>query len=322
MSIRLVTYENSKDIPDMPNRNVFHSVDLFRILEQTPGYSPFMLVAFEHDRPIGKILFIIRKGWFADKCIVYDCGDYFGTDISREMIFNEMLTYFTGRNKERFSYIEFRNLSESLFGYRYFRKNGYFPMRRLRVINSIHGESLNKWMEPSRRRQINAGIKKGVEIGVVESIDELEELFRMLKNYYHSKVSKFLPDIKFFYSLFESGQNECKSTGKIFKVSYRGKIIGGACCLFSDGTAYLLFSGGMRKTYSSLYPGVMAVWAAIAYSKENGYGHFEFMDAGFPLKKHSYRNFILKFGGKQEASRRWYLTKWKWINRILTKIYL
>lgn len=59
-----------------------------------------------------------------------------------------------------------------------------------------------------------------------------------------------------------------KEIGKIFTVSFHGKIIGGSCCLFSDETVYLLFSGGMRKSYPLLYPGVLAVWNAMLYSRE------------------------------------------------------
>lgn len=320
MPIRLVTYERSEMLPEMPEKNVFHSVGLFRVLEHTPGFSPFMLVAYDGDKPIGKLLCVVRQNWFIKKCTIYDCGEYFDTEIKHELIFDELLTYFTNRNKDKYTYIEFRNLSESLFGYRYFRKNGYFPVRRLRVINSIHHKTIDKWMDPSRRRQINAGFKNGVQTGVVESKDDISNLFRMLKNYYSSKILRYLPEIDFFNFLFDMEKQ--KEVGKIFTVSYKGKIIGGSCCLFSDDTAYLLFSGGMRKRYPSLYPGVMAVWEAMVYSREKGYSHFEFIDAGLPLKKYSYRNFILKFGGKQVASRRWYFTKWNYINRLLTKIYL
>ena len=52
MAIRLTTYEHAKDIPELPGTNVFHSTDLFRVLEQTPGYRPVLLVAFEGDKPI------------------------------------------------------------------------------------------------------------------------------------------------------------------------------------------------------------------------------------------------------------------------------
>lgn len=45
MAIRLTTYEHAKDIPELPGTNVFHSTDLFRILEQ-PGVSSCALGCF------------------------------------------------------------------------------------------------------------------------------------------------------------------------------------------------------------------------------------------------------------------------------------
>ena len=65
-----------------------------------------------------------------------------------------------------------------------------------------------------------------------------------------------------------------------------------------------------------LYPGVLAVWAALTYAREEGYEHFEFMDAGLPFKKHGYREFILRFGGKQSSTRRWFRFRWKWLNNL------
>lgn len=71
----------------------------------------------------------------------------------------------------------------------------------------------------------------------------------------------------------------------------------------------------MRKTYA-FYIGVLAVWAALTYAREEGYEHFEFMDAGLPFKKHGYREFILRFGGKQSSTRRWFRFRWKWLNNL------
>ena len=108
----------------------------------------------------------------------------------------------------------------------------------------------------------------------------------------------------------------------MFLVKYKGKIIGGSICLFSKESAYLWFSGGMRKTYEFLYPGILAVWAPITYAYEKGYAHLEFMDAGLPFKKHGYRDFVLRFGGKQSSTRRWFRFSWKWLNKLLCKFYI
>ena len=117
----------------------------------------------------------------------------------------------------------------------------------------------------------------------------------MLKHYYSPKIHRYLPDIGFFTAL-SVRSSRC---GRIFVIRYKDKIIGGSVCLFSGMDAYLLFSGGMRKTYPLQYPGVLAVWGAMQYACEHGYAHFEFIDAGLPFKKYGFRDFILRFGGKQ-----------------------
>ena len=48
-------------------------------------------------------------------------------------------------------------------------------------------------------------------------------------------------------------QNPEKELAKVFLVKYKGKIIGGSICLFSKESAYLWFSGGMRKTLSLIH---------------------------------------------------------------------
>ena len=58
------------------------------------------------------------------------------------------------------------------------------------------------------------------------------------------------------------------------------------------------------------------------YAREHGYAHFEFIEAGLPFKKYGFRDFILRFGGKQMSSRRWFHVRWNWLNRLLTKIYV
>ena len=91
--------------------------------------------------------------------------------------------------------------------------------------------------------------------------------------------------------------------------------------MYSGTTVYLCFSVGLRKTYARFSPGTMAVWAAIRHAHEQGYQHFEFVDAGLPFKKTGYRNFILSFGGKQISTRRWFRFRWTWLNNLLFRLY-
>lgn len=324
MAIRLTTYEDSRNIPDLPGTNIFHSTALFRVLEQTPGYHPTLLVASEAGKPIGKLLCITRYNFrmfhFIRKTYVYGTGEYFSSRYKREEIFNEMLSYFTSRLGNDSFLIEFHNLEEPLFGYKYFRKNHYFPVKWLRVRNSIHHATIDKWMSPSRKRQIARGLQNGATMETAKSTEEVTEFFKMLKKYYSHKIYRYLPDLNFFLHL--QAHPEQQHYGNIFLIRYKHKIIGGAVCLYSGDTAYLIFSGGMRKSYAPQYPGVLAVWKAMIHARQLGFKHFEFMDAGLPFRKFGYRDFILRFGGKQLSSRRWFKVKWNWLNRLLIRLYI
>lgn len=324
MAIRLRTYESSENIPSLPGTNVFHSTGLFQILEQTAHYHPMLMVAWEDGKPMGKMLSITRRNSYLTGCCnktyVYGTGEYFVPYTKAEEVFGEFLSYFTNRLQDNSSLLEFRNLEKPLFGYRYFRQNGYFPIRWLRIRNSIHHQPLDKWTSPSRKRQIARGLKNGAIMDIARDRKDVESFFNMMRKYYFSKIHRHIPELSFFLSLLTHPSGG--DTGKIFIIRYKDKIIGGSVCLFSDDTAYLLFSAGMRKSYPLLHPGILAVWNAMIYSREHGYTHLEFIEGGLPFRKFTYRDFILRFGGRQISTRRWFRIKWKWLNRLLIYLYI
>ncbi len=180
MNIRLATYYHAKDVPALPGSNIFHSTELFHVLEQTRGVRPLLLVAYEGKSPVGKLLCITRRSTnllhFAEKSYAYGTGEYFPSSYPKEHIFQELLSYFTQQFAEKSFLLEFRNLEEPLFGYRYFRQNGYFPIRWLRVRNSLHHDSLDKWMSmsTSRKRQIHQGLKNGAVIDVARTETDVQ----------------------------------------------------------------------------------------------------------------------------------------------------
>lgn len=325
MAIRLVTYRKGSPLPNLPGRRIEHSNELFHVYEQTAGYQPLLIVAYQEERPVAKLLSVVRKSMrkfppsFIKRCEIYGAGEYFDESLNKETLFGEMLDYLTQEVIQSSFLIEFRNLEKPLFGYKHFRRNHYFSINWLRVYNSLHNLAPEKRLESSRKKQINKAIQRGVTTKRLETEEELDYFLKMLKKSYSSKIRKHFPDINFFRQL--TTQYPEKETSHIFLVKYKEKIIGGSFCIYSDGDAYLWFSGGMRKTYAWLYPGVMAVWAALVHAYEKGYKHFEFMDAGLPFKKFGYRDFILGFGGKQVSTRRWFRFRWKWLNNLSRWLY-
>ena len=332
MPLKLTTYYHGKDIPELPGKNAFHSKELFQIYEATPGYTPLLIVATEDGRPVARLLAAIRKAkkWLPSSsvkhCVVYSEGEFLDESLSTnkekaEEVFGDMLEHLTQEASRSCVLIEFRNLNNSMFGYRVFRANDYFPVNWLRVRNSLHGiENAEQRFSPSRIRQIKKGLKNGAKVDEARTVEEIREFSNMLRHLYSSRIRKHFPNIIFFQHmdtrLIHSRQ------AKIFIVRYKDKIIGGSACIYSGNDAYLWFSGGMRKTYALQYPGILAVWKALQDAHQNGFRHMEFMDAGLPFKKHGYRDFVLRFGGKQSSTRRWFRFRWQWLNDLLIKIYV
>ena len=142
----------------------------------------------------------------------------------------------------------------------------------------------------------------------------------MLHKVYSSRIRRYFPANDFFRHM-----NNMLIKGKqakIFIVRYKEKIIGGSVCIYSGDNAFLWFSGGMRKTYALQYPGVLAVWKALEDAHERGFRHLEFMDVGLPFRRHGYRDFVLRFGGIQSSTRRWFRVSWPWLNKLMVKFYV
>ena len=76
-NVRIIT--KSTELPEMDCRDYFHSTDLFKILEQTPGCSPYMVVVTdEQDRIVAHLLAMInrRGSWIPP--YLYSAGRVYG----------------------------------------------------------------------------------------------------------------------------------------------------------------------------------------------------------------------------------------------------
>lgn len=323
--IRLMTYRSGSTLPSLAGTLLPHSNELFRVYEQTPGYAPVLIVASLENRPVAKLLAVIRRSVrlfppsFIHRCEVYGTGEYFDESLSSDEIFGQMLEHLTNEVLKDCFLIEFRNLPTALSGYRHFRHNDYFPINWIRVYNSLHNRPPEQRIDPKRLRQVNRSAKLGAYTQPAKTEEDLEAFLRMLQRNYSSKLRKHFPDRQLFRLLIRHRPEG--ELAKVFLVKYKDRVIGGSFCVFSGDRAYLGFSGGLRKSYAWLHPGTMAVWAAICYAHQQGYAHFEFADAGLPFQKLGFRRFLLSFGGKQVSTRRWFRFRWKWLNHLGTLFY-
>lgn len=323
--IRLMTYRNGSAIPTLPEQSLSNSSELFQVYGQTPGYTPILVVASIDETPIAKLQAVIRRSVrifppsLIKRCEIFGIGEYFNDTYSQEELFGLMLEHLTNEVLKDCFLIEFRNLPTALFGYKHFRRNGYFPINWIRVYNSLHNLSPEERLESQRKRQINRSFKYGVTLQEAQTEEDKKTFLQLLKRNYSSKLRKHFPDTKLFQLLTQGSTTG--NISRIFTVKYKNRIIGGSFCMYSCDRAYLCFSFGLRKTFAWLHPNTMAIWAALIDAYQRGYPHFEFIDAGLPFQKVGYRNFILSFGGKQVSTRRWFRFRWEWINKLFTRLY-
>lgn len=320
--LRTVIYRHSKDLPDIEYRSFFHSKELFALYEQTPRMSPRMAVVFTAEGcVVGHILAVIRyrmsllPPYIYKHCRILGEGEYENCTWTRTELFEAALQCITKELNGNVLYIELSNLSSKMFGYRQFRKAGYFPVHWMSIHNSLHSKAPEERLGEKTRKRIAEGYRRGVEIKEVTGEDDLRELSKLMHRHNQFKPKRYIPDIRFFRGIMES------DSGRLFITKYKGKTIGCCACVYSEDNAYLWYSAFLRKSFIMLHPDIMTVWHAIKDAHERGFLHIFFMDVGLPFHKNPFREFILRFGGKPVSTIRWFRVSLRWLNAIIARIY-
>ena len=134
------------------------------------------------------------------------------------------------------------------------------------------------------------------------------------------KTTRRFPPYRYFENFFCHYVKNGK--GKILLTRFQGKIIGGSILGFENkSTAYCLYYWGKSKRHKLLYPTVFTLYSAMKMAEEQGFYFFDFMDVGFLHKRAGRSRFLLQFGGKERATRRWYRFNWGLLNFFANKIY-
>ncbi|HLW10266.1 MAG TPA: hypothetical protein VKX35_07695, partial [Fermentimonas sp.] len=71
----------------------------------------------------------------------------------------------------------------------------------------------------------------------------------------------------------------------------------------------------------NIYPTIFTLYSAMQLAENDGFEYFDYMDVGFLNKNTGRLRFLLQFGGKQIATRRWYRYNWGLLNFFANKIY-
>ena len=320
-------FETLKDIPQLATGSPFHSIELFRMISSSGDANPFMFVCFKDGKAIAHLLTVRRREFRLIPFGIYTWYSIYGEGVyceecNKEKIFSLFIEKLFQNVDYLHTFIEIRNLSDRRFAYKTLSEKEFYPVKCLRIYNSLHSRSPQERLSRSYRSYIKKAEERGVTFGKAMNVSEIEAGLRLLRNYYTTKIRRHFPNMKAMYTLLTDGSNSAERA-QLFIVRYKDKIIGSSICLYEKGRAYLAYSCGLRKRYPLLYPGIVSIWAAITDAHSHGYSHFEFSESNLLSRNYSgYINTVLNFGGKQASTTRWFHFKWRWLNKILRAIYV
>lgn len=328
--MRIEIFTKSEQLPELTEGSVLHSALMFRTLESSRGNKPYMLVAYDDNGEEAAHLLIIKRRtiriippvlsyWYT----INGEGVYRDDITERETLFAEFVEKVFDMFDFRHSYIEVQNIEDSRFAYEILSNHNFIPLRDQRMYISLHSKNPQLRLTRAYRAHIRKAENDGVTYSRATEENDIDEGLLLLRNFYISKTRRKLPDKETLQRMLHNADGTLSDTVKLFIVKYKNKIIGSSVCMYDKDRANLAYSCGLRKSYPMQYPGIMAIWAALSDAYEQGYAHFEFLEARNLAPIHiKFINTLLNYGGKQKGTLRWYHFKWGWLNKILRSIYV
>lgn len=327
MEYSVSIFYNKEDLPMMDDSNFFHYTSSFDWYNSTPTYKPFMLVAFKEALPVAAMFAVIvrrnryLRGSIFKRCFISQQPSFFDENISKIDLFHILISHLVDEVKNKVFLVRYDTLGSSIFGYKGFRENRFYSVKWINVKNSLQRKR-NIWeqLSTTRRNQVKKAIKKGVKIEEFTSKNNLPEIYKLIEDTNNKKITHRFPPYKYFENFFH--HYILKGKGKIILARYQNKILGGAVLGFEGKeNVYCLYYWGKSKRFKALYPTIFTLYSAMQLAEDNGYEFFDYMDVGFLNTNAGRTRFLLQFGGKQTATRRWYRYNWGLLNFFANKIY-
>lgn len=321
-TVHIIT--EAKDLPELDNRNFFHSRQLFEIARQTPRQKPYMVVAQTDDgRVMAHLLGLVRYRtlWLPPyiymHCRILGEGvySYPHDGYTEDQLFGLMVDALRSRLGNRVLYIEISNLSQKMFGYRELKQRQFFPVHWLSIHNSLHSHTPEERITQRQQKHIDNAIAKGVMSDEVKDDQDFEAFMKLLKRHHWLKPKRYIPDARFFKAIMQERH------GRLYLTRYHDHVIGCSAVVYSQQNAFLWYMAFRRKSFAMIHPDDMTLWHAIKDAHRRGYQHIFFLDVGLPFSHNPYREFILRFGGKPVSTYRWFRSSIRWINALLSWIY-
>lgn len=319
--LRTTIYTECEDLPKLHEGSYFHSRELMEVLKAAPHQRPYMVVVTDKEgNELSHMLGIVRyrtlilPPYLLIHCQILGEGVYADPSTKEELL-GMMLNTLTHKLDNRVLYIEVSNMSQKMLGYKQLRQEGYYPVNWMSIHNSLHRRAPEERITEKLQRSIDLAHQRGVKTETVKTQEDFDAFSQLLRKHHILKPKRYIPDDTFFKKAMENDSVE------LFVTKYHGWVIACAAVVYSEDDAYLWYSAFRRKTFHKLHPDTMVVWDVMKHAYNKGCRHMRFMDVGLPYGKNPYREFILKFGGKEQSTYRWFRFSIRWVNKLFAWFY-
>lgn len=326
MEYQVKTYYNKENIPSVPDVKFFHFASSFEWNKNISYYTPLMLIAFCDEKPVASMFALIMRinrfmyGSAFKRCYLSQQPSFFDENANKIEVFDLLISSLVKEVENKVFFIEYRNLNDAVFGYKGFRENGFYSVKWINVRNSLQRKrKIWDQLSATRKNQVNKARRKGVTIEELTSYDKLPEIYKLIDKSKNWKISNKFPPYQYFENFFNHYITQGK--GKILLSRYNDKIIGGIILGFEQKIVNVLYFWGKEKSHKTLYPTVFTLFSAMELAEKEGYDFFDFMDAGYLNVNAGKPRYLLQFGGKPKATRRWYRFNWQLLNFFAKKFY-
>lgn len=320
----LRTYYQKEDLPPLEEKKFFHYASTFDLYLNISAFEPFMIVAFVNEKPVACMMAVIRRlhgrlrSSLFKQCYISQLPAFLDENYPKDEIFEKLVSWLLKEVKHKVYYIQFRNLCDPIFGYKTFKNFHFYAAKWLNIRNSLQRKR-KVWdqLSSTRKNQVNKAKRRGVSMLEATSLSQLPEIYRSIKRDW--KIRERIPPLAYFENFFRYYVQNNK--GKILLCMYKDKIIGGTILGFEKKIAYCLHYWGHTKRYKHLYPSIFSIWSSLEFAEKEGFEYFDFLDSGFYQERAGKPRFLLQFGGKQKATKRWQRFNWPLINFFAKQIH-
>jgi lipid II:glycine glycyltransferase (peptidoglycan interpeptide bridge formation enzyme) len=291
-----------KFIQSNPNGNIFHSPEMFELHNNNKKYECIFISFVDSGGKMQGLLiaFVFKEykgfaGELTARAIV--SGGPLIINNKTEVA-DLLLTEFDKIGNRKAVYSQFRNLWDISCYKSVFNKEDYEYEDHLNFLFDLRRGEEYLWnnIHPTRKKQINRSIKRGVKTCIVDKLteNELGSCFSILKQVY--KAAKLPhPDLVYFLKAFQVlGNNGYLKT---ILATLRDEIIGFRFFLGYNGILYDWYAGSLPEHHDK-YPNDILPWELMKWGITNGFNTFDFGGAGKPGVPYGVRDYKMKFGGE------------------------